>query len=148
MHAKAALISLLIVLVGVASGLAVEPISQGIRPIVASPLCGLWWNPFAGAGYFDYIEIQVVGPNSARVREHKPGPNGGWTDWVFGSLSADGRYLVWSRRYERTGWGPTVSTYTLEHRGWVFAEHRWASGPMGPFPPTSGKAIFVKVRGC
>jgi hypothetical protein len=147
MRAKAILIALLIVLVG-ATALAVEPISQSIQPIPTSSLCGLWWNPFAGRGYFDYVEIQIIAPNLALVREHKPGPNGGWTEWVAGVLSTDGRYLVWSRRYERTGWGPTVATYALEFKGWVFAEHRWSSGPMGPFPPTSGRSLFVRMRGC
>jgi hypothetical protein len=139
------LIALLIVLIS-ATALAVEPISQSIQPIPTSPLCGLWRNPFAGAGYFDCIEIQVVSPDLARVREHKPGAN--WTDWVTGALSSDGRYLVWSRRYERTGWGPVTTTYSLEYLGLWLARLRWSSGPMGPFPPTSGKALFIRVRGC
>jgi hypothetical protein len=145
---RTVLIALLIVLVG-ATALAVEPVApQGIQPLPTSPLCGLWWNPLAGRGYFDYIEVQVVDLNSARVREHKPTAHGGWTEWVAGVLSTDGKYLVWSRRYERTGWGPVTASYSLEYKGLWLAEHRWSSGPMGPYGPTSGKAIFVKVRGC
>jgi hypothetical protein len=146
---RTVLISLLAILIS-ATALAVEPVApQGIQPIPTSPLCGLWWNPLAGRGYFDYIEIQVVSPDLARVREHKAGsPRDIWTDWVFGNLSSDGRYLTWSRLYPNTGWGAVTATYSLEYKGWWLAQHRWASGPMGPFPPTSGAAIFVRVRGC